>query len=74
MNTQTLNLIIAFIATLLMGFIIVPRLKKLKIEQVVRDDGPKSHLKKNGTPTMGGIIMLIVIIAILVFNAIWEKF
>ena len=69
MNTQTLNLIIAFIATLLMGFIIVPRLKKLKIEQVVRDDGPKSHLKKNGTPTMGGIIMLIVIIAILGFNA-----
>ena len=70
MNTQTLNLIISFATTLLLGFIIVPKLKKLKIEQVVRDDGPKSHLKKNGTPTMGGIIMLIVIVAILGFNAI----
>lgn len=70
MNTQTLNLIIAFAATLILGFIIVPKLKKLKIEQVVRDDGPKSHLKKNGTPTMGGIIMLIVIVAILGFHAV----
>lgn len=64
MNTQTLNLIIAFVATFLLGIIIVPKLKKLKIGQIVRDDGPKSHLKKNGTPTMGGIIMLIVMVAI----------
>ncbi len=70
MNTQTLNLIIAFVATFILGLIIVPRLKKFKVEQVVRDDGPKSHLKKNGTPTMGGLIMLIVIVAILAFNAV----
>ncbi len=70
MNTQTLNLIIAFAATFILGIIIVPRLKKFKIEQVVRDDGPKTHLKKNGTPTMGGIIMLIVLLAILGFHAV----
>lgn len=69
MNTQTLNLIISFLATFVLGIIIVPKLKKLKIGQIVRDDGPKSHLKKSGTPTMGGIIMLIVIIAILGFYA-----
>ena len=69
MNTQTLYLIISFVATFILGLLIVPKLKKFKIEQVVRDDGPKSHLKKNGTPTMGGIIMLIVLVAILIFNA-----
>ena len=70
MNTQTFNLIISFVSSLVLGLIIVPRLKKFKIGQVVRDDGPKSHLKKNGTPTMGGIIMLISLVAILGYHAI----
>lgn len=70
MNTQTLNLLVAFVATILLGMIIVPQLKKLKIGQVVRDDGPKSHLKKSGTPTMGGIVIVIVLVAILGFHAI----
>lgn len=70
MNTQTLNLIIAFIATFILGLIIVPKLKKLKVGQIVRDDGPKEHLKKNGTPTMGGIIIMLVLIAVLGYNAI----
>ena len=70
MNTQTLNLLIAFVATVILGLIIVPQLKKLKVGQVVREDGPKEHLKKNGTPTMGGIIMIIVLVAILGYYAI----
>ncbi len=70
MNIQMLNLIISFVLTLILGFIIVPRLKKLKVGQIVRDDGPKSHLKKNGTPTMGGIIILIVMTLILGYYAI----
>ena len=70
MNTQTLNLIIAFISTVILGIFIVPKLRKLKIGQTVRDDGPKSHLKKNGTPTMGGIMMILVIVVILGINAI----
>jgi len=65
MNTQTLNLIISLIATIILGIIVVPKLRKLKIGQMVRDDGPKSHLKKSGTPTMGGIIMILVIVLIL---------
>ena len=48
----------------------MPILKKFKVGQVVRDDGPKEHLKKQGTPTMGGIIMLIVIVVILAINSI----
>lgn len=70
MNTQTLNLLVAFAATVLLGMIVVPQLKKLKVGQVVRDDGPKSHLKKSGTPTMGGIVIVIVLVVILGIHAI----
>lgn len=70
MNTQTLNLIVAFVATFVVGLFVMPILKKFKVGQVVRDDGPKEHLKKQGTPTMGGIIMLIVLVAILAINSI----
>ena len=37
----------------------LPFLKKLKFGQFVRDDGPQAHLKKAGTPTMGGLIILL---------------
>lgn len=70
MNTQILNLIVAFVATFVVGLFVMPILKKFKVGQVVRDDGPKEHLKKQGTPTMGGIIMLIVIVVILAINSI----
>lgn len=69
MNVQILNLIIAFVSTFILGLLVVPKLKKLKVEQVVRDDGPQEHLKKNGTPTMGGIIMMIVLAGVLIYNS-----
>jgi phospho-N-acetylmuramoyl-pentapeptide-transferase len=37
----------------------MPILKKLKVSQHVRDDGPETHFKKEGTPSMGGIIFLV---------------
>ncbi|MEG1705475.1 MAG: phospho-N-acetylmuramoyl-pentapeptide-transferase [Clostridia bacterium] len=70
MNAQMLNLIISFLATLILGVIIMPILKKFNVGQVVREDGPKEHLKKNGTPTMGGVIMLIVIAVMLGISSI----
>ena len=70
MNTQTIYLVLSFICTAVLGIFVVPKLKKLKIGQTVREDGPKSHLKKNGTPTMGGIIMIIVLAIILGIKAI----
>lgn len=69
MNTQTLNLILAFVLTLMLGIVVIPILKKYKIGQIVRNDGPESHLKKNGTPIMGGIIMIIVSSLLLGINA-----
>lgn len=53
---------ISFIITLILGPIIIPMLKKFNIGQNVRDNGPKTHLVKSGTPTMGGIIMLIALL------------
>ncbi len=57
--------IIAFAATfvlaLIAGPICIPFLRRLKFGQTVRDDGPQTHLKKMGTPTIGGLIFLIPI-------------
>ena len=66
MRTETSILIIAFIVTVILGFIIIPILRKFKVGQIERDDGPQSHLKKQGTPTMGGIIMIITMILLVI--------
>jgi phospho-N-acetylmuramoyl-pentapeptide-transferase len=53
--------VFVFISTIILGAILTPILRKMRAEQVIRDDGPQSHLKKSGTPTMGGLIFLIPI-------------
>lgn len=53
---------ISFLISILIGPAIIPMLKVLKFGQSVRADGPESHLKKSGTPTMGGIIFIIAIV------------
>jgi len=69
MNIQMLVGLGAFAITVVLSLFIIPYLRKLKIGQVVRQDGPESHLKKQGTPTMGGIMMLIAIVSILTIFA-----
>lgn len=64
MQYQNKILLLSFAATVILSLIIVPILRKLKVGQIERAEGPQSHLKKQGTPTMGGIIMTIVIIAV----------
>lgn len=61
---ETLILMISFITAIILGIIIIPILRKLKVGQIERDDGPQSHLKKQGTPTMGGIIMILAMIIV----------
>ena len=56
-----LVLLLAFVFTAIIGRFIIPILKKLKVGQSERLDGPRTHLKKQGTPTMGGIMMIISI-------------
>lgn len=62
MDFEIKILLITFAISVICGIITIPILKKLKIGQIERDDGPASHLKKQGTPTMGGIIMIVAII------------
>ncbi len=67
MQYQNKILILSFVASVILSLIIVPILRKLKVGQIERTEGPQSHLKKQGTPTMGGIIMIIVLIAVGIF-------
>ena len=66
-------LLLAFLATVVLSFIGIPILRRLKVGQNERDDGPKSHIKKQGTPTMGGIIMMISIIICTIGGYIYYK-
>ena len=50
--------ITALLISIFLGPIIINFLKSMQFKQFVRDDGPKSHYKKTGTPTMGGLIIL----------------
>ncbi|MCS6946750.1 MAG: phospho-N-acetylmuramoyl-pentapeptide-transferase, partial [Steroidobacteraceae bacterium] len=63
----TLRAILAVMTALLLSLLIGPkmisRLSRYQIGQIVRDDGPQSHLQKAGTPTMGGLLILIAIVA-----------
>ncbi|HYE82689.1 MAG TPA: phospho-N-acetylmuramoyl-pentapeptide-transferase [Clostridia bacterium] len=58
-NIYIICILSAFVLALVAGPIFIPVLTRLKFGQMVRDDGPQSHLKKVGTPTMGGIIIVV---------------
>ena len=58
----TYTAMISFLIVVILGPIFIPMLTKFKFGQPVRDDGPQTHLIKNGTPTMGGILMIIAIL------------
>ena len=66
-NETILAIIIAFAISAILCPIVIPFLHKLKFGQQVRDNGPQAHLKKAGTPTMGGLIILGSIIITSVF-------
>lgn len=59
--------LIAFLLSIVLGPVILPVLRKIKASQTVRTDGPESHLKKNGTPTMGAFIYLLASTAVVLF-------
>lgn len=64
--------ILAFAVTAYLGKFLIPELHKLKFGQTIREDGPIWHQKKQGTPTMGGIIFIIgTVLAIVVFVPVY---
>ncbi|MBU3102868.1 phospho-N-acetylmuramoyl-pentapeptide-transferase [Clostridium gasigenes] len=58
-SNLAIALVLGFIFALILGPITIPILRKLKFGQNIRKEGPQSHLKKAGTPTMGGIIFIL---------------
>lgn len=59
---------VALLLTLFLGEAVLPLLRRLKVGQSVREDGPQAHLVKNGTPTMGGVMFIpAMLIAVLLF-------
>ncbi|WP_291635931.1 phospho-N-acetylmuramoyl-pentapeptide-transferase [Clostridium sp.] len=59
MNLIIFSVILAFLLSIIQGPLLIPMLHKLKFGQNIRAEGPRSHLKKAGTPTIGGIIFMI---------------
>lgn len=57
-----ITITIGFLITVLLSPIFIPFLKRLKFGQSIREEGPKSHMKKSGTPTMGGLVIVISIV------------
>ncbi|MDQ0231272.1 phospho-N-acetylmuramoyl-pentapeptide-transferase [Metabacillus malikii] len=56
------TLLMGFLISVLLSPIIIPFLRRLKFGQSIREEGPKSHQKKSGTPTMGGVMIIISLI------------
>ena len=59
--TMVIPVLIAFVLSVAAGPVVIPVLRRLKMDQTEREDGVKSHLKKAGTPTMGGVMILFAI-------------
>ena len=53
---------LALVSTLVFGKIGIPLLQRLKAQQSIREDGPQAHLAKAGTPTMGGLFMMLALV------------
>ncbi len=66
-NLIFLSFLLSFILSIILFIFWIPILRKLKLGQYIRLDGPQDHLKKSGTPTMGGLVMIVVIISIFIF-------
>ena len=66
--TAVISAVIAFAVTVLLGYVVIPYLRKLKFGQTILDIGPKWHKEKQGTPTMGGVMMMAGVIVALVLG------
>lgn len=74
MNNIIFSLLLSFLISSVIGMFLIPLFKTLKLGQYIREIGPKSHYKKAGTPTFGGIIFISsTIITMLIFKNQFNK-
>lgn len=67
MSFQVKILLLSFVASVMISIVVIPILRKMKVGQSEREVGPQSHLGKKGTPTMGGLILIIATLVISAF-------
>ena len=73
-KVSVMAVLVSFSLSALAGPVMIPFLRRLKCGQTVRDDGPATHLKKTGTPTMGGLLILFsVVVTCLPFIGSYPK-
>ena len=68
-----LYLLEATVCTIILGMVSIPLLKKYKARQAIREEGPKSHRVKAGTPTMGGLFLILSGIIVILGNGLIDK-
>ncbi len=69
-DSLLLPFVVSAVAVAACGYVVIPLLQKLKMGQFIREDGPQAHLKKAGTPTMGGIFVVPIGISV---GLIWTR-
>jgi phospho-N-acetylmuramoyl-pentapeptide-transferase len=68
-------IITAFLISIIIGRYMIKWLEKNQVKQVIRDDGPEEHLKKKGTPTMGGIMILVsLFVSVVLWSDMTNKY
>ncbi|WP_421384467.1 phospho-N-acetylmuramoyl-pentapeptide-transferase [Bacillus salacetis] len=74
-NVIFYTILMGFLVTVILSPIFIPFLRRLKFGQSIREEGPKSHQKKSGTPTMGGLVFLLsIIITTLIITGRYSEF
>ena len=68
-----LYLLEATVCTIILGMVSIPLLKKYKARQAIREEGPKSHRVKAGTPTMGGLFLVLSGVIVILGNGLIDK-
>lgn len=71
MKMAAAAMLISFLISVIMGKVGLPLLISLKVGQTVRDDGPETHLKKTGTPTMGGLLFMVAFLVTGIIFSVW---
>ena len=72
-KSLTLPFLLSAIITSILGYWVVPILRRIKAGQVIQEDGPQTHLKKAGTPTMGGIFFVPVALAVTLLCSLFPE-
>ena len=66
-------IIVSCLIVLFLGPVVIPVLKRLKVGQSIREEGPKSHMSKSGTPTMGGVLLILGIVISVMTGGYYSK-